>query len=1275
MLEGRLVVLTGRAVEKSPRASDERPGKPGELTVAQFVPADWQHGWAFEQAAVTWQESFRAGAHGFRSPVVYCELAFNQALELSRTLGAGSPSPLLTLCSCECLQLLLGSLAERAHPLARVLVTEIYRSIYADYEAPTDGSLRSEEGLARALSPRNVTFFDELRRERALHAKAATALRHHDALREREVAAVLRRAAALADAGRELDGLVEASARAVRGGDGPTDAAQPLLDAVGGLVERLRASEAELADALEFFLSAPVEAQLARLGALDEGSRVELVLGVLERFGAAVFADAHPDAVCECLRGMLACTGAQDGVAVVAALATDLAAAAGEHRLELLRALLDADALDAAQRAEVLQLLNFEKGELLSLLGLADDGGGGGGGSGSSGVRSRRGSLGTSGLNMEAGARPRRGSHGPGALEMGERDERAAAAVAFPSDRQPPPPVRASQRQPSLEASPTRGKRATRSMLSPAKLASIGGGAAPGPNARATGVDGGASRRQSVVGGGGASRRQSVVGGGGASRRQSVAGGGADLGAAELSRAHSRNPSRPLSRTHSRPLSRSSSAGAAGTSLELQLHSVRQVRLAARPSDAAALAAVPARTLDLLAARVLPPLPGPRPPALRQTPSVDAAAALPPIEAPRPAGGGAAAVAGGARALPPTDDGAFWARARAAAEARPAEAAAAMGLPLCLLLHASILQAYVEGAAADEQPAAALAPLALSAFAHDWFVIRMGSARAAQPALCEFATAAHAHAAALGGASHASLGLFCNLCEDEGERGADRLHFALGALRALCDEAARVGQRGAASGVLEKYMVGGTVRFRLARAAADERLDERAPPTVLDLLWPLRADAGGLADAPARAARRPTAAAVRAVGARFERAPKHAPLPAPTAAAAALQAAPPPPPPPPPSASPLLSSGSVEALAAALELRPPPRLPVSCASAVLRALLSGCCTLELFNAALADVNALANDGAERPRSAAAPADAADADADAASDDGSQAGAAEAALTLDARLSRGSVDVGQLLCLLLRTWERMREEGFSRLLDAYDLALARADASAADDALHVGRAHAALTALVPTVTPAETARVCRDALRATRARRADGAAPPTLRAAFAGAAQANGILHASAAGERHQQRPQLPPPPSLAPAERALGLAAHWLHIRDDLQARAAARRARDASRRPRTAPRARALNPAASRHRLRAASHARRPASARGASPRPAGSTPRRARSRARSRCARTSTRCTRPSRAPSRRWRVRAQSPTRRLPRARQSSTPYSTSCTSCSLTRTVVR
>ena len=114
-MEGRRVLLTVR--------HDEKPPKKGELSVAQIVPTDWQHGWALEQAALSWQSAFREGAHGFRSPLVYCELAFNQALELSRTLGAGSPSPLLTLCSCECLQLLLGSLAERAHPLARVLVT------------------------------------------------------------------------------------------------------------------------------------------------------------------------------------------------------------------------------------------------------------------------------------------------------------------------------------------------------------------------------------------------------------------------------------------------------------------------------------------------------------------------------------------------------------------------------------------------------------------------------------------------------------------------------------------------------------------------------------------------------------------------------------------------------------------------------------------------------------------------------------------------------------------------------------------------------------------------------------------------------------------------------------------------------------------------------------------------------------------------------------------------------------------------------------------------
>ncbi|KAJ1636595.1 hypothetical protein T492DRAFT_375245 [Pavlovales sp. CCMP2436] len=83
--------------------------EPGSL--AELVPHDWQRRWAVEEAASRWQAGFRADQPQFRSTVLYCEVKFNQALEICRELGPGLPSGLLTLAACECLQVCRARLA------------------------------------------------------------------------------------------------------------------------------------------------------------------------------------------------------------------------------------------------------------------------------------------------------------------------------------------------------------------------------------------------------------------------------------------------------------------------------------------------------------------------------------------------------------------------------------------------------------------------------------------------------------------------------------------------------------------------------------------------------------------------------------------------------------------------------------------------------------------------------------------------------------------------------------------------------------------------------------------------------------------------------------------------------------------------------------------------------------------------------------------------------------------------------------------------------------
>ena len=105
----------------------------------------------------------------------------------------------------------------------------------------------------------------------------------------------------------------------------------------------------------------------------------------------------------------------------------------------------------------------------------------------------------------------------------------------------------------------------------------------------------------------------------------------------------------------------------------------------------------------------------------------------------------------------------------------------------------------------------------------------------------------------------------------------------------------------------------------------------------------------------------------------------------------------------------------------------------------------------------------------------------------------------------------AIDPCAFIALLMHRWEGAIEEGYSRLLDAFDLVDARADGS-----LPVVEMHRALCALAPHVTPSDSAAICRDALRASRgqgARDAPRRAEQALRFEFAAAAQRRGVLAA------------------------------------------------------------------------------------------------------------------------------------------------------------------
>lgn len=294
-----VVLLAGKEVaDPAAEPGDANDRHRGAL--AEVVQPEWQRRWAVEESVGRWQRSFRADQPAFRSTILYCEMKFNQALELCRELGPGSPSTFLTLAASECLQLLLSTLAEPALPLARVLCAEVYRSIYSDYDAitaaPRDVATVAGRpaGLVRPPTVAHAPFFDELRRAQALLAKAEARCAHFDALADRETAALLRRsrqldelmeglgefaaapllAAALQQPPSAAAAPAESAAAAApaamdegEAGDA-TSASAELRGLLSALLSELRAGNEEVGAAIALFLARPVEQSLEAIALL-----------------------------------------------------------------------------------------------------------------------------------------------------------------------------------------------------------------------------------------------------------------------------------------------------------------------------------------------------------------------------------------------------------------------------------------------------------------------------------------------------------------------------------------------------------------------------------------------------------------------------------------------------------------------------------------------------------------------------------------------------------------------------------------------------------------------------------------------------------------------------------------------------------------------------------------------------------------------------------------------------------------------------------------------
>ncbi|KAG8464391.1 hypothetical protein KFE25_003454 [Diacronema lutheri] len=362
-----VVLLAGKevsdpAAEPGSDAVDRTRG----AVLAEVVPREWQRRWAVEDAAGRWQRGLRAEQPAFRSTVLYCEMKFNQALELCRELGPGSPSHFVTLAACECLQLLLTTLAEPAWPLARVLCAELYRSIYSDYDllttAPRNagagahgappaaiGGARATE-LVRAPTVAHVPFFDELRRVHALLAKAEAGVRHFDGMAESETAALFRRSRQLTELTDKLVRIADAApSRALLAGEqvphapgasAADDAPSELRARLSTLLAELTSANDELGSAISLFLARPATAIVERAAQLDADSRAELASAVLERFGAEAFGEMGAAELTHTLRALLASNGLDEGVAVIGALAADLAAEGEGPRMTILRSVL-----------------------------------------------------------------------------------------------------------------------------------------------------------------------------------------------------------------------------------------------------------------------------------------------------------------------------------------------------------------------------------------------------------------------------------------------------------------------------------------------------------------------------------------------------------------------------------------------------------------------------------------------------------------------------------------------------------------------------------------------------------------------------------------------------------------------------------------------------------------------------------------------------------------------------------------------------------------------